>query len=68
MEKKLYLSESDKKIGGVCGGISEFFGLESTLVRVIWILLILVFKWIPLLVYLILWLVIPKPGNTQNHE
>lgn len=34
MEKKLYLSSTDKKIAGVCGGIAEFFDIDSTLVRI----------------------------------
>jgi len=29
MAKKLYLSETDKKISGVCGGIGEYFGVDS---------------------------------------
>lgn len=34
MEKKLYLSSTDKKLAGVCGGVAEFFGIDSTLVRI----------------------------------
>ncbi|MBQ4641462.1 MAG: PspC domain-containing protein [Oscillospiraceae bacterium] len=33
MEKKLYKSESDKKICGVCGGIAKYFSIDATLVR-----------------------------------
>ena len=38
MNKKLYRSVSDKKLAGVCGGIAEYFGLDSTLIRVGWAL------------------------------
>lgn len=31
--KKLYRSKEDRKLGGVCGGIAEYFGIDSTLVR-----------------------------------
>ena len=31
--KKLYLSQTDKKIAGVCGGIAEYFNIDPTLVR-----------------------------------
>ncbi len=41
MEKKLYLSDTDKKILGVCGGIGEYFGIDSTLIRLGWIFLLL---------------------------
>ncbi|MCR5829212.1 MAG: PspC domain-containing protein [Lachnospiraceae bacterium] len=38
--RKLYKSRNDKKICGVCGGIAQFFGIDSTLVRVITVLLV----------------------------
>ena len=36
-EKKLYKSSTDKKIAGVCGGIAEYFNIDSTLVRLGWV-------------------------------
>ena len=36
MKKKLYKSKEDKKLCGVCGGIAEYFELDSTLVRLAW--------------------------------
>ena len=38
MEKKLYKSNTDKKISGVCGGIAEYFNIDPTVVRLLWIL------------------------------
>ena len=38
MERKLYKSRYDKKVCGVCGGIAQFFNLDSTLVRLAWII------------------------------
>ena len=35
--KKLYKSNTDKKIAGVCGGIAEYFNIDSTLVRLGWV-------------------------------
>jgi phage shock protein C len=60
MEEKLYLSDTDKKIGGVCGGLGEFFNKDSTLFRVLFILLILFSFGVAILAYLAMWLVIPK--------
>lgn len=37
-EKKLYLSSTDKKIGGVCGGIAEYLGMDPTLIRILWVI------------------------------
>ena len=39
--KKLYKSETDKKLFGVCGGIAEYFNIDSTVIRLIWAILIL---------------------------
>ena len=38
MEKKLYKSRIDKKLCGVCSGLGKFFGLDPTVVRLIWVL------------------------------
>ena len=41
MQKKLYRSKHDQKIAGVCAGIAEYFGIDATIIRLIWALLIL---------------------------
>lgn len=40
--RKLYLSDKDRKIAGVCGGLAEYFGIDSTIVRILWALAVLV--------------------------
>ncbi len=42
-KKKLCKSRTDKKICGVCGGIAEYFDIDSILVRILWLILIFVF-------------------------
>ncbi len=37
MEKKLYLSRTDKKLAGVCGGIGEYLEMDSTIIRLLWV-------------------------------
>ncbi len=39
MDKKLYLSDKYKVIGGVCGGIGEYLGVDPTVIRLIWVIL-----------------------------
>ncbi len=58
--KRLYRSCRQKFFGGVCGGFAEYFNLDVTLVRVIWILSSLFAPPI-LLAYILLWIIIP-PG------
>ncbi|MBO7613799.1 MAG: PspC domain-containing protein [Treponema sp.] len=36
--KKLYKSNSDKKLAGVCGGVAEYFDVDSTIIRLAWVL------------------------------
>lgn len=64
--KKLYLSETDKKIAGVCGGIAEYFGIDSTLVRLAWVLAsIFLTAFIGgVIAYLIAWAIIPPRQRT----
>ena len=57
--KKLYRSRVDRKIVGVCGGLAEYFGIDPTLVRLLFVLG-LIFVGGTLLAYLILALVIPE--------
>ena len=40
MKKKLYKSVKDRKLTGVCGGIAEYFDIDSNIVRIIWLVLI----------------------------
>lgn len=49
---------ADKKIGGVCGGVARYFDMDSSLVRAIWLLSVLL-AGSGLLAYLILWIVMP---------
>lgn len=56
--KKLFRSDRDKMICGVCGGIAEYFNIDATIVRLL--CLIFAFSGPGLLVYLIAALIIPK--------
>ncbi len=64
MKKKLYTSDTDKKIAGVCGGIAEYFNIDSTLVRLGFVLFSLA-GGSGLLLYLIAWAIMPK--NNENN-
>lgn len=54
----LHRSSVDRWIGGVCGGIAETYDWDPTLVRLITVLL-LCFAGMPIIVYLILWVIMP---------
>lgn len=59
MNKKLYRSKVDSMICGVCGGLGEYFDIDSTIVRLVAI--VLIFGWgSGLLAYLVAAIIIPK--------
>ena len=59
MEKKLYKSNTDKKICGVCGGLAEYLGIDSTVIRLILVLAVL-FAGTGILAYIIAALIMPS--------
>lgn len=60
--KKLYRSTTDVMVAGICGGIAEYFNIDSSLVRIIFVILLLNFG-TGFLAYLVLWFIIPKKEN-----
>lgn len=60
--KKFYLSDSDKKIAGVCGGVAEYFGIDALIVRIIWVVIALCYG-VGLILYLALWLFGPHKSK-----
>lgn len=59
MDKRLYLSDTNKMIGGVCGGIGEYFDIDPTVIRVAWVILA-VMGGAGLIAYILAWIIIPR--------
>ena len=59
MEKKLFRSKINKKLCGVCGGIAEYFNMDPTIVRLIWVLAVL-FAGCGILAYIIAAFIMPE--------
>ncbi len=57
--KRLYRSGNDRILGGVCGGLGEYFEIDPVLIRVLWVLFVLAFG-TGILAYLICWIIIPR--------
>jgi phage shock protein C len=66
--KKLYLSKTDRKIMGVCGGLAEITGIDSTLIRLTLVFLCLVTAILPLAVtYIVAGIITPeKPAGLPD--
>lgn len=62
MQKKLVRSKKNRMIGGVCGGIAEYLGIDPTIVRLIWAVTTL-FWGTGIILYLLAWAIIPEAEN-----
>ncbi len=61
---RLHRSRSNRMIAGVCGGLAEWLGWDPTLVRILYVVVSVVSAAFPgLLVYLVLWMVMPERQN-----
>ena len=59
--KRLYFSTTDKKITGLCGGLAEYFDIDSSLVRLGWIIFVIITGVFPgVVAYIIASIIIPK--------
>jgi phage shock protein C len=57
---KLYRSKKNKIIAGICGGIGEYFKIDPTLVRLLWLLISVMSMGAGLVAYIIAWIIIPE--------
>jgi phage shock protein PspC (stress-responsive transcriptional regulator) len=67
MATKLVRSRRDVIVGGVCGGLAESLGIDSTLVRIFFVLLSLG-NGIGVLLYLVLWFALPREDGAQTGD
>src|SRR5665648_1240275 len=68
MIKKLYRSKKDSMIAGVCGGIAEYFDVDSTLIRLLAVIVALL-GGAGVVVYIIAWIIVPqKPEQVSDDK
>ncbi len=60
MNKKLYRSKKNRIIAGVCGGIGEYFNVDPTLIRLLWLLISVMSAGSGIIAYVIAWIIIPE--------
>jgi phage shock protein C len=58
LTRKLYRSRSNRMLAGVCGGVAQYFNVDATLIRVLFVLLA-VLGGSGLLLYLAMWIIVP---------
>ncbi len=64
-DKRLVRSKTDKMIGGVCGGLGAYFDFDPTLIRLIFAALIVFGAGSPILLYLLMWVIIPAADSPR---
>ena len=64
MAKKLYRSVEGKKIAGVCGGLGDYFDIDPTIIRLIWLAMIFAVG-TGVLAYIIAWIIVPEKPAEQ---
>ena len=57
--RKLYRSRTNRRLAGVCGGLAEYFNLDATLIRVLFVVLA-VLGGSGLILYVAMWIIVPK--------
>jgi len=58
--KRLYRSGKDRILGGVCGGLAEYFKIDPVLIRIFWIIIVFFPPGLGFLLYLLFWIVVPR--------
>lgn len=68
MDKKLYRSDNNKILCGICGGIGEYFGIDPVIVRLILVILCLV-GFSGIIAYIIAIFIVPaRPKKNLSHQ
>jgi phage shock protein C len=65
VDRKLYRSNTDKMLGGVCGGLAVYAGIDPIIVRLFFVIFTLA-GGAGVLIYLILWIVVPEEGGSKE--
>lgn len=65
VNKKLYRSTKNKILGGVCGGLGEYFDIDPSLVRLLWLVVVFM-GGSGVLIYIILWIILPEGENSSK--
>ena len=66
IRKRLFLDSENRVLGGVCSGMSIYFNVDPVIIRILFVLLVFLGFGISIIIYLILWVVVPKATTTTQ--
>lgn len=58
--RRLYRSRIDRQIGGVCGGLAEYFNIDPTIIRLLFVLGFFMTGSATFWVYIVMWIIVPE--------
>jgi len=68
MAKRLYRSYENKMLGGVCGGLGNYFDIDPTVVRILAVISLFVSGGVAVIAYIVAWIIIPKSEEIESDE
>jgi phage shock protein PspC (stress-responsive transcriptional regulator) len=66
--RRIYRSGKDRILGGVCGGLAEYFGVDPVLIRIVWVVGTLAVWGTGILLYILLWIIVPRNPKHKWEE
>lgn len=67
-KKRLTRSKKERMIAGVCGGLAEYFGWDSTLIRIVYVLATIFTAFAGIIIYFILWIIMPEERHSDGYS
>lgn len=64
--RRLYRSRADRMLGGVSGGLGDYFEVDPVLIRLVWVVLAVLTGGLFLLAYLLMWIIVPPEGSPDG--
>jgi phage shock protein C len=60
--KRLYRTENNRMIAGVCGGVAEYFNFDPSVVRIVFVLFCMLFGF-GMILYILMWMIVPPKSK-----
>jgi phage shock protein PspC (stress-responsive transcriptional regulator) len=64
--KRLYRSKTERLLGGICGGIGQYYDTDPNLIRILWVVLTLLSIGIGVIAYIVAWIIIPEEPEERG--
>lgn len=68
MEKKLYKLRDDKMVSGVCAGVAQYFKVDPTIVRLLWVIASVAYNGVGVILYIVLAIILPEANKTELEQ